>query len=199
MRSTDWVRRKRIAVTAVVSVLWAAVLIALGILLPPLGGLLFIVLFLLAIFKTEYFIIALASVPLLVWKMTGPSLTENEQKQKSVTDISQPTFRSDMTGLEYEEFVATRLKVEGYTDVTVTKASGDHGADILAVTQTGITAVIQCKLYKGVVGQEAVQQAVSAREYYHRSQAIVITNSTFTPAAKDFARHTDTILIENYI
>lgn len=199
MRSPDWIRKKRIAVTAVVSVLWAALLIALAILLPPLGGLLFIVLFLLAIFKTEYFIIALASVPLLVWKMTGPSLPENEQKQKSVTDISQPTFRSDMTGLEYEEFVATRLKIEGYTDVTVTKASGDHGADILAVTQTGITAVIQCKLYKGVVGQEAVQQAVSAREYYHRSQAIVITNSTFTPAAKDFARHTDTILIENYI
>lgn len=165
----------------------------------PLGGLLFIVLFLLAIFKTEYFIIAIASVPLLGWMMTGPSLPENEQKQKSVTDTSKPTFRSDMTGLEYEEFVATRLKIEGYTDVTVTKASGDHGADILAVTQTGITAVIQCKLYKGVVGQEAVQQAVSAREYYHRSQAIVITNSTFTPAAKDFAQHTDTILIENYI
>ena len=38
MHSTDWIRRKRIAVTAVVSVLWAAVLIALGVLFPPLGG-----------------------------------------------------------------------------------------------------------------------------------------------------------------
>lgn len=108
-------------------------------------------------------------------------------------------FKGDMTGLEYEVHVATKLRNEGYTDVTVTKASGDHGADILAVTPTGITAVIQCKFYKGTVGQEAVQEAVSAREYYHRSQAIVITNSIFTPAAEDFARHTNTILIENYI
>lgn len=107
--------------------------------------------------------------------------------------------KGDMTGLEYEVHVATKLRNEGYTDVTVTKASGDHGADILAVTPMGITAVIQCKFYKGAVGQEAVQQAVSAREYYRRSQAIVITNSTFTPAAEDFARHTNTILIEKYI
>ena len=105
---------------------------------------------------------------------------------------------SEMTGAEYEKQVAENLKIEGYTDVIVTKASGDHGADILAITPNGLTAVIQCKFYKSTVGQEAVQQAVSAREYYHRSQAIVITNSTFTPAAEDFARHTNTILIEGY-
>lgn len=37
-----------------------------------------------------------------------------------------------MTGLEYEKIVAKYLRKHGYHTVSVTKASGDYGADVVA-------------------------------------------------------------------
>ena len=105
----------------------------------------------------------------------------------------------NISGAEYEELVARSLREKHFSIVSVTRRSGDKGADILATTADGVTVVIQCKCYKGSVGQAAVQQAVAAREYYHRQGAVVITNSTFTPAAVDFAKQTNTYLLENYL
>lgn len=108
-------------------------------------------------------------------------------------------FHENMTGEEYEKFVAAKLASEGYTDISLTKATGDHGCDILAVNPQGLSVVIQCKRYSGAVGVHAVEEVDSARNFYKRTQAIVITNSTFTPAAILHASRTDVILIENYI
>lgn len=107
-------------------------------------------------------------------------------------------YRDDMTGLEYEKLVAKKLSTEGYSNVRVTPGSGDHGADILAVAPNGESIAIQCKKYSSSVGQRAVQEAVAAKDYYKCHRAMVITNSTFTPAAHDFAQNTNTILREHY-
>ncbi len=107
-------------------------------------------------------------------------------------------YTNSMNGIDYEKYVAQRLKNEGYAGVTVTQASGDHGADIIAISPEGKRVAIQCKKYSKSVGQRSVQEAVSAKVYYNCDLAMVITNSYFTPAAKDFAEHTGVILRENY-
>lgn len=131
------------------------------------------------------------------WNLKEFSEAERLEREEAA-DLEQKC-NENISGAEYEELVAKSLSEKGFYNVSVTKRSGDRGADILATTSTGITVVIQCKRYSGSVGQAAVQEAVSAREYYHCQRAIVITNSTFTPTAIDYAKHTNTSLIANYL
>ena len=63
----------------------------------------------------------------------------------------------DMEGHEFEYFCADLLKRNGFTEVEVTKGSGDYGADILAQKE-GVTYAVQCKCYTGPVGVGAVQE-----------------------------------------
>lgn len=100
-----------------------------------------------------------------------------------------------MTGHEYEQAVGEYLLCHGYDNVSVTKGSGDFGVDIVAQNDEGKVAV-QCKYYSGKVGLEAVQQVVAGMAVYDCDSAMVVTNSTFTPAAKQLAEINGVQLID---
>lgn len=104
-----------------------------------------------------------------------------------------------MSGEWYERYVGSRLKLDGYTSIEYTPVTGDFGADIIAINREGARVCIQCKRYSDSVGVEAVQAAVTARMYYECAQSMVITNSTFTDAAKELARKTNTVLLSNFV
>ena len=89
-------------------------------------------------------------------------------------------------GVAFEEYCANLLKDNGFTNIETTKASGDHGVDILA-EKFDVTYAVQCKYYSSPVGNKAVQEAHSGRGYYKRDIAVVMTNNSFTPQAKDEA------------
>lgn len=65
-----------------------------------------------------------------------------------------------MNGYEFEEYAAGYLKRNGYSKVTVTKASRDFGVDLIAKKHR-TTYAVQCKLYQGKVGNSAIQEAVA--------------------------------------
>lgn len=92
-----------------------------------------------------------------------------------------------MSGEEFEEFCANILRGNSYTNVEVTKASGDHGIDILA-TKDGLRYAIQCKRYSKPVGNKAVQEAYSGKDIYKADVAVVMSNMDFTPQAIEDAR-----------
>ena len=100
-----------------------------------------------------------------------------------------------MTGQEYEERCARRLRRCGFSGVTLTKGSGDQGVDILA-RRKGERYAIQCKHYARPVGNRAVQEAFAGARYYGCDRAVVLTNSTFTPAAEELAESTGVLLWE---
>lgn len=91
-----------------------------------------------------------------------------------------------MTGVDFELFCADLLRKLGFVNVEPTKASGDHGADILA-EKDGITYAIQCKCYSSNIGNAAVQQALAGKQYYQKDIAVVLTNQYFTTQAKEEA------------
>ena len=99
----------------------------------------------------------------------------------------------EMEGHEFEYFCAELLKENGFVNVEVTQASGDFGVDVLA-EKDGVTYAVQCKCYSDKVGNHAVQEATSGAQYYHRMVAVVLTNSTFTPAAIETAQKTNVLL-----
>lgn len=100
-----------------------------------------------------------------------------------------------MNGYEFEEYAAGYLKRNGYSKVTVTKASRDFGVDLIAKKHRTNYAV-QCKLYQGKVGNSAIQEAVAGKSYYDCDEAMVITNSVFYPGAIVLAKANDVTLID---
>ena len=98
-----------------------------------------------------------------------------------------------MTGLEFEKYVAKYLRDQGYKTNLTEKY--DLGIDIVVV-KDGIRYGVQVKRHKGVVGANAVRQAVTALNLYDCDRAIVITNSYFSKTAIRLALSNDCILLD---
>jgi hypothetical protein len=108
---------------------------------------------------------------------------------KSMEEISR------MSGLEFEGFLAKLLSRMGYKDIDFTPAVNDQGADIICVSPEGERIAIQAKRWKGAVGNGAVQQVNGAKGHYRCTQAWVITNSSFTRAARELAQSNSILLL----
>lgn len=88
----------------------------------------------------------------------------------------------EMEGHDFEYFCADLLEKQGFTEVEVTRGSGDFGVDILA-EKDGVTYAVQCKRYNGPVGVDAVLRTYAGRDYYDRMVGAVMTNQYFTTPA----------------
>lgn len=98
-----------------------------------------------------------------------------------------------MSGLEFEHYTAKLLKKLGYKNVSVTKASGDQGIDVLA-EKDSICYAIQCKNYANKLDNTPVQEAFAGKQFYGCDVGVVITNSTFTEGASELAGSTGVLL-----
>ena len=90
-----------------------------------------------------------------------------------------------MDGRSFEEYLGVLFRRLGYS-AEVTPYSGDYGAD-LVIKRDGARDVVQAKRSTRAVGPRAVQEVVAARAHYGCQGAVVVTNSTFTPAARRLA------------
>lgn len=86
---------------------------------------------------------------------------------------------------EFEHFCANLLRSAGW-EARVTTATGDQGIDIVGKF-SGVKVVFQCKLYSTPVGNAAVQEVIAGRQYEGADFAAVISNATFTTAARQLA------------
>ena len=102
---------------------------------------------------------------------------------------------SNISPVEYESYICLKLKTLGFKAQT-TKASGDQGVDVLA-EKNNIKFAIQCKLYSSPVGNKAVQEVCAGRDFYDADYGIVVTNNTYTPAAKKLANKNEIILLND--
>lgn len=98
-----------------------------------------------------------------------------------------------MSGEEFEDWLAILFRAAGWR-VRHTRATGDFGADLVLGHGAVDEVVVQAKRQARPVGVAAVQQAAAARLHYGTDQAVVVTNSTFTPAALELAASTGVIL-----
>lgn len=96
----------------------------------------------------------------------------------------------NMDGLTFETYCAELLSSIGYSNVSVTKSSGDQGIDVTA--KFGNTTYgFQCKNYSKPVGNSSVQEAHAGRAFYNLDKTIVFTNNYFTSSAKSIASETN--------
>lgn len=93
---------------------------------------------------------------------------------------------ASLSGLEFEKFLARLLSQLGYSDIRLT-AINDQGGDILCTSQNCDAVVVQAKRWKGTVGNSAVQEILGGMLHYNCDVGMIITNSTFTAAARNLA------------
>lgn len=98
-----------------------------------------------------------------------------------------------ITALEFEHHCASLLKISGW-DAKVTQASGDQGIDIIAKFGA-LTAVFQCKKYSQPVGNAAVQEVIAGKAFENAHVAAVVSNASYTPAARQLAAAADIHLL----
>lgn len=87
-----------------------------------------------------------------------------------------------MSGLDFEKYCASLLEKNGFRNVKVTPASGDHGVDIIA-NKDNAKYVVQCKRYKNPVGFDAVKEVFTGKAIYEADKAVIMTTSRFTDQA----------------
>lgn len=102
---------------------------------------------------------------------------------------------NNLDPLEYEQYCARLLQQSGW-DAKVTTASGDQGADVIAVKNQK-KLILQCKLYKKPVGNKAVQEIIAAKQFYHADYAAVISNASYTISARQLANSTNIKLLHH--
>lgn len=98
-----------------------------------------------------------------------------------------------MDGHDFEYFCADLLQKNGFSNVEVTRGSGDQGIDIIAYKE-GVKYGIQCKCYSQNIGNKAVQEAFAGKAFYDCHVAAVLTNQYFTRSAKELAEHNGVLL-----
>lgn len=98
-----------------------------------------------------------------------------------------------MDGHAFEEWCAELLRKNDYSNVSVTRGSGDQGIDVLA-EKNSIKYAIQCKCYSSDLGNTPVQEAHAGKDFYNCDIAVVMTNQHFTKGAKELAEKTRTRL-----
>ncbi len=102
---------------------------------------------------------------------------------------------SGMSGVEYEQYCALLLERCGWS-VRLTRGSGDQGVDILAERESR-RVVIQCKNYSSPVGNKAVQEVVAAKGFEKADYSAVVSNASYTPAAKELATANNVLLLHH--
>ncbi len=119
------------------------------------------------------------------------SYHESHRSKKSAEQFD------ELSGREFETYVAKVLTEIGFKDVSGTPVTGDQGADLIA-KRDGRTIVIQAKRYQGSVGNRAVQEVVGAVSFYGADEGWVVTSGSFTPSAKALAQKNSVKLIDGH-
>jgi restriction system protein len=129
-------------------------------------------------------ILALIAWPLIRWWRR----LQSRRAYRQMLRAANMGVIDGLPGAAFEEVLGLLFEDLGYR-VQQTKAVGDFGAD-LVLEQDGSRIIVQAKRYSQPVGVKAVQEAYAARPHYRAGAAWVISNSTFTPAARKLAQST---------
>jgi HJR/Mrr/RecB family endonuclease len=118
-----------------------------------------------------------------------------EKKLEESTDATKMSMTevTKLSGHEFERFLGEVFKKRGYL-VKRLPGSGDHGADLL-LEKFNEKIAVQAKRHEGTIGNAAVQEVHTAKDYYECDKAWIITTSDFTSHASKEAEKVGVELI----
>jgi restriction system protein len=97
---------------------------------------------------------------------------------------------------QFEEYVAQRLFARQGYDVENIRDVKDGGVDIVVTDPAGRRAIVQCKLYRNVVGEPIVRDLYGALIHHDAHMGYLVTNSNISSAARRWAAGKPIALID---
>jgi restriction system protein len=122
---------------------------------------------------------------LLRWK------TKQRAWHRQLTEAGEADRYGAMNPAEFENALAVLCVRDGCSDVDVTGRSGDLGADVIGYSPGGAKIVLQAKRYAStnkVTGPDLQRFGGTCFTVHRADVAAVVTTSTFTRAAHEYAR-----------
>ncbi len=110
-------------------------------------------------------------------------LVDEHRKRYAVKSLED---MQSLSPADFEDLVAETYRAQGH-HVDVVGAKGDHGIDLVVHTRAGETWLVQCKKYKGKVGEPIVRDFYGALKATEASAGAVVTTGKFTEAARLWA------------
>lgn len=141
---------------------------------------------------TENIILSAVLGCVLIFVIVLAVLLLIKKKRTDRLNTGYPDFQG-MDGHDFEVWCAQLLADNHFTDIRLTKGSGDQGVDILA-SRDDVCFAIQCKLYSSPLGNRPVQEVYAGKTIYRCHVGVVMTNSTFTSGAREAAEKTGVLL-----
>ncbi len=102
-------------------------------------------------------------------------------------------FELDPKSFEY--YVAGLFRQKGYA-VTVRGRSGDHGVDLELKSARDKRAIVQCKRYRGTVGEKIVRDLFGTLLHERASRAFLVTTADISDAAAKWSQGKPITLID---
>jgi restriction system protein len=103
---------------------------------------------------------------------------------------------SKLTPSQFEEYVAQRIFARQGYQVNNVRDTKDGGVDIVVTDNGGRRAIVQCKLYRNVVGEPIVRDLYGALIHSEAQMAYLVTNSNISAAARRWATGKPIALID---
>jgi hypothetical protein len=123
------------------------------------------------------------SVGLLLFPFMVALLLEEKHKKFNAETLED--LRS-LSPADFEELVAETYRAQGH-HVQVVGGTGDHGIDLIVRSQRGETWLVQCKRYRGKIGEPIIRDFYGALKASDASGGAVITTGTVSDAARLWA------------
>lgn len=108
-----------------------------------------------------------------------------DERRRSLDAQTIEDLRS-LSPSDFENLVAYTYRAAGHR-VEVIGGKGDHGIDLIVHPKSGELWVVQCKRYRGRVGEPAVREFYGALKGIHADQGAMVTTGSFTLQAVEWA------------
>jgi len=123
------------------------------------------------------------AVGLMLFPFEVALLLEERRKKYTASTLSE--IRS-LSPKDFEELVADTYRAQGNT-VEVVGGTGDHGIDLVVRSPRGENYLVQCKRYRGKVGEPVVRDFYGTLRASDANGGAIITTGAITEAARLWA------------
>lgn len=115
--------------------------------------------------------------------------------RKKVDEASSVDDLRNLSPTDFENMVVELYTALGHK-ARRTGATGDHGIDVLVHANNGEKWIVQCKRWRGTVGEPIVRDFHGAMQHEKADKGAIITTGKFTAQARDWARGKPITLLE---
>ena len=133
----------------------------------------------------------------LIAVKVGSSHWQRRSIQRKADSASSAIDLLDLSPTEFENMVVELYSAMGHR-ASRTGQAGDHGIDVVVNAKNGEKWVVQCKRWRGSVGEPVIRDFFGAMHHEKADRGAIITTGTFTEQAKTWARGKPITLLEGH-